>query len=357
VKTRKAFVLALLLFLVMLVSGAMLVIHRGFRATNEASTLEIAAARAVRNYSIPTVARLQKSPLTATQQNLEDGRDAFFAKCQTCHAHDGSGLTPIGQSLYPRAPDLRSASTQNLTDGEIHYIIENGVELTGMPAWDNPHTAENSDTSASNDTWKLVLHVRSLPPQPQQQLQPIQAVTAAHYVGSQACEKCHAEIYRHWKKTPMANVVRDPRQHPDAIIPDLATNNVYKFSRDQVAFVYGSLWKQRFFTQVGDDYFPVPVQWEVVNKKWSKYPPPTGADWWGSFYPADNMHRPTGPLCDGCHSVGYDILTKQVAEWNVGCERWHGPGSEHVSNPTAGNTLNPARMNYVEATDTCIQCH
>ena len=69
----------------------------------------------------------------------------------------------------------------------------------------------------------------------------------------------------------MANVVRDPRQHPDAIIPDLATNNVYKFSKDQVAFVYGSIWKQRYFTKVGDDYFPLPAQWEVVNKKWSKY--------------------------------------------------------------------------------------
>ena len=67
----------------------------------------------------------------------------------------------------------------------------------------------------------------------------------------------------------MANVVRDPRQHPDAIIPDLATNNVFKFSKDQVAFVYGSLWKQRYFTKVGDDYFPLPVQWDVVNKKWS----------------------------------------------------------------------------------------
>jgi hypothetical protein len=65
------------------------------------------------------------------------------------------------------------------------------------------------------------------------------------------------------------STVRDPRQHPDAIIPDLATNNVYKFSKDQVAFVYGSIWKQRYFTKVGDDYFPLPVQWEVVNKKWA----------------------------------------------------------------------------------------
>jgi predicted CXXCH cytochrome family protein len=156
----------------------------------------------------------------------------------------------------------------------------------------------------------------------------------------------------------MANVVRDPRQHPDAIIPDLATNNVLQFSKDQVAFVYGSIWKQRYFTKVGDDYFPLPVQWEVINKKWSKYQvPPTGGDWWAAFYPNDNMRRPTGPLCDGCHSVGYDIHTKQVAEWNVGCERCHGPGSEHVAKPTRANILSPSRMNYVAASDTCVQCH
>jgi predicted CXXCH cytochrome family protein len=69
------------------------------------------------------------------------------------------------------------------------------------------------------------------------------------------------------------------------------------------------------------------------------------------------MKRPTGPLCDGCHSVGYDIRTKQVAEWNVGCERCHGPGSAHVAHPAVDNILNPARTNYVDASDTCIQCH
>jgi len=69
--------------------------------------------------------------------------------------------------------------------------------------------------------------------------------------------------------------------------------------------------------------------------EWLKYHvPDTGADWWTAYYPSDNMQRPTGPTCDGCHSVNYDIHTKQVAEWNVGCERCHGPGSEHVTHPT-----------------------
>ncbi len=351
-KAWKSFLIGSLFILLLGVSFAALWIHRGFRATNQPSRLEISVARFARNFSIPNAARQEKNPLEATPENLEDGREAFAAHCETCHGHDASGLTPVGQSLYPRVPDLRGAQTQHLTDGEIHYIIENGVELTGMPAWGNPHHAKD------DDSWKLVLYIRSLQPLTQEEeSQQKQASASAHYVGSQACEKCHAQIYQHWRKTPMANVVRDPRQYPDAIIPDLSTNKVFKFSKDQVAFVYGSLWKQRYFTKIGDDFFPLPVQWQVANHTWSKYVVPAGGDWWAAYYPPDNLKRPTGPLCDGCHSVGYDIHTKQVAEWNVGCERCHGPGSEHVAHPTRTNIINPAHMDYVAASDTCIQCH
>ena len=57
----------------------------------------------------------------------------------------------------------------------------------------------------------------------------------------------------------MANVVRDPKEHPDAIIPDLSKPDpLVTFTKDDIAFVYGSKWKQRYFTKVGDDYFPLP---------------------------------------------------------------------------------------------------
>ena len=351
-KALQAFALALLLVALVAVIGTGLWIHRGFRATNTPFRLETIVARAARDYAIPAAARREANPFTATARNLQDGRDAFMAHCQECHGPDGSGVTPMGQSLSPRVPNLRTTPTQNLTDGELHFIIANGVELTGMPAW-------SKTLAKDDDNWKLVLYIRNLRPLThQEQAQQAAASASARDVGSQACAQCHTDIYQRWEQTPMANIVRDPRQHPDAIIPDLSTNNVYRFSKDQVAFVYGSLWKQRYFTKIGDDYFPLPAQWEVKNKKWSKYVvPPTGGDWWGAFYPPDNMHRPTGPLCDGCHSVGYDIQTKHVAEWNVGCERCHGPGSEHVAQPVRGTITNPSHLNYVAASDTCIQCH
>jgi predicted CXXCH cytochrome family protein len=191
----------------------------------------------------------------------------------------------------------------------------------------------------------------------QEREQQVATPISEHYVGSQSCQKCHAQIYDRWRKTPMANVVRDPREFPDAIIPDLATNSISKFTKDQVALVYGSIWKQRYFTKRGDDYFPEPVQWDITNRVWRPYFVANGTDWWATLYPPDNMQRPTGPTCDGCHSVDYNIHTKQVAEWNVGCERCHGPGSGHVEHPSRGNTLNPSRMDYVQESDTCIQCH
>jgi len=180
----------------------------------------------------------------------------------------------------------------------------------------------------------------------------------AQYVGSAACKTCHAATYERWSKTRMANVVRDPKEHPDAIIPDLSKADpaIVTFAKDAIAFVYGSKWKQRYFTKVGDDYFPLPAQWDVANQRWSRYLVANGTDWWTAHYPADNMQRPTGPLCDGCHSVNYNIQTKTVTEWNVGCEKCHGPGSLHVARPSRANIVNPARLG-ARGVDVCIQCH
>jgi predicted CXXCH cytochrome family protein len=348
----KTLILAFCCFAIIAVACGLLLIRRGFSARDEPTSLERTVARFVRNLSIPNRVAQEPNPWKPTPDVLKEAREVFTARCATCHGPDGRGQTIVGRNLYPKPPDLRSAFTQKLTDGQIHYIIQNGVRLTGMPAWGNPHEEEGEIS------WKLVLFIRDLRQATTAELtEQREAAASAHYVGSGACQKCHAELYARWKKTPMANVVRDPREYPDAIIPDLATNTVAKFSKDQIAFVYGSVWKQRYFTKVGADYFPLSAQWDVIHKKWLPYFVKPGTDWWEPFYPPDNMQRPTGPTCDGCHSVGYDVRTKQVAEWNVGCERCHGPGSEHVAHPTRDNILNPAKLDYVAATDVCIQCH
>jgi hypothetical protein len=63
----------------------------------------------------------------------------------------------MGRGLYPRVPDMRGARTQSLSDGELFYVIENGVKLTGMPAWGD------SSLESEHASWQLVLFIRHLP--------------------------------------------------------------------------------------------------------------------------------------------------------------------------------------------------
>ena len=134
--------------------GAVLIRH-GFSAKDRPSLLETTAARAARNLAIPSQARSGKNPFPSTAQNLEEGKEHFADHCALCHSNDGGGDTEMGRNMYPKPPDMRLPDTQKLTDGELYYIINNGVRLTGMPAWGDSHSGE--------DSWKLVLFIRHLP--------------------------------------------------------------------------------------------------------------------------------------------------------------------------------------------------
>lgn len=121
------------------------------------SAFETAVARATRSAMIPRGARDLPNPEPATSENIRAGLEHWADHCATCHANDGSGETEIGRSLYPPSPDMRLADTQNLSDGELFYIIENGVKLTGMPAWGT------GTPEGQRDSWHLVQFIRRLP--------------------------------------------------------------------------------------------------------------------------------------------------------------------------------------------------
>src|ERR1700674_4478542 len=92
------------------------------------------------------------------------------------------------------------------------------------------------------------------------------------YVGSATCGDCHQSEYQRWAKTRMANVVTDPHVRPQVIIPDLSkADPLLTFKLDDIALVYGTKWKQRYFTKVGNDYFPLGAQWDVSHKIWRAY--------------------------------------------------------------------------------------
>src|SRR6202165_6106575 len=98
-------------------------VSRGFSTASEPSSIEKLIARTARNFAIPTKARLEVNPWKATPSILKEARENFIARCAVCHGPDGAGQTDIGRNLYPKVPDLQSPRTQNLTDGQIRYII------------------------------------------------------------------------------------------------------------------------------------------------------------------------------------------------------------------------------------------
>jgi len=113
-------------------------IRRGFSARDNPSAIEAFVARTVRKLSIPASERDAKNPFTPTVEVLNEARAHFADHCAACHGNDGSGKTEIGQNLYPKPPDMRQSETQSLTDGQIYYIIHNGIRLTGMPRVGRP---------------------------------------------------------------------------------------------------------------------------------------------------------------------------------------------------------------------------
>jgi mono/diheme cytochrome c family protein len=132
-------------------------LSQGIGTKRTPGPLETAVARRLRSYAIPAAARRQRNPVPAARQAIADGMHHFADHCATCHANDGSGHIEVGEGLSPPAPDMRREPTQGLSDGELFYIIENGVRFTGMPAWG---TGTPDGEAAS---WRLVHFIRHLP--------------------------------------------------------------------------------------------------------------------------------------------------------------------------------------------------
>lgn len=137
-------------------AGGFLVQH-GFSARDEPTAVEAFAARRLRHLSVPRAQRDARNPVPLTPQGLDGARAHFADHCALCHGNDGKGQTTLGRNLYPKAPDMTQPDTQALTDGEIFYLIKNGIRLTGMPAW-------GQDTPEDDQqTWELVHFIRRLP--------------------------------------------------------------------------------------------------------------------------------------------------------------------------------------------------
>lgn len=138
------------------VIGAAWFASQGIGARPAPGPIETRVSRTARHFLVPAGARARTSPAPRTPDTLLAGMEHWADHCASCHGNDGAGQTAMGQNLYPPAPDMRLPATQALSDGELFYIIENGVMLTGMPGW-STGTPEGERSS-----WQLVQFIRRL---------------------------------------------------------------------------------------------------------------------------------------------------------------------------------------------------
>lgn len=157
---KKAVLITLVVVAVAIVVGAIgLVssIRYGFSAHDQPTRVEAMIARTVRNWSIPLDLHHRTNPVSLTPAVLAEARAHWADHCAICHGNDGKGQTDMGMHMYPRPPDMTLRLTQELSDGALFSIIENGIRLTGMPGFGNG-TAESA-----YESWTLVHFIRHLP--------------------------------------------------------------------------------------------------------------------------------------------------------------------------------------------------
>ena len=159
--------------LAILLAGAGVVylktIAHGLSARARPTAFEDFAASIAKDLALPAGVKQQQNPVPASAESLAEARAHWADHCAACHANDGSGQVPMGQGMYPQAPDMRAEKTQRKTDGELFYVIENGIRLSGMPAWGG--TAHGRE-----DSWKLVRFIRHLPTMSPEEIKQLEAL-------------------------------------------------------------------------------------------------------------------------------------------------------------------------------------
>ena len=218
-------------------------------------------------------------------------------------------------------------------------------------------------------------------------------VAAADYVGSEKCGVCHKDMYDKWKGTLHNKSQQELSPTNDSVVVDwkgvlklkggnipeyivkltkqgkeyyatlVDTQNPAKEATYRVVRTYGGWgWKQRYQVEIGNLHYILPIQWNQATSRWVPYNP----QWWYN----ENGSLKTPPArnsfeldCAGCHNTGLTIARSdkgvdvKYSELNTGCEKCHGPGSDHAAGPKAANIINPRKLAYERNIESCGQCH
>jgi S-disulfanyl-L-cysteine oxidoreductase SoxD len=151
----RPFLIIALALIVGMLTIPVLILLRGIRATSpgviESRLMWTAKHRVLVGN------RLEKNPLTADAETLADGKEAFSHFCVNCHGMDGQNTgVPFANKMSPPVPSLAAREIQSYTDGQLKWVIDNGIWPTGMPG--------SRGTLSDEEIWSIVLYLRHLPP-------------------------------------------------------------------------------------------------------------------------------------------------------------------------------------------------
>jgi len=123
---------------------------------SEPSALERQALVTIKHH-VTVRNKSEKNPLPFTPENLADGKEAFGHYCVACHGLDGQNTgVPFASSMSPPLPSLASMEVQSYSDGQLKWVIDNGISPSGMPA--------SKGILSDDEIWSIVLFLRHLPP-------------------------------------------------------------------------------------------------------------------------------------------------------------------------------------------------
>jgi predicted CXXCH cytochrome family protein len=189
------------------------------------------------------------------------------------------------------------------------------------------------------------------------------------FVGSENCKTCHLEHYDSWKMTLHSRMLIPTEGNPHAFVAELdperiradlekikdklkiPVEEVYIPAPEEVDYVIGTQWKQRYLVEKDGIYYIAPVQFNLQTRRWVNY------------HETDWDKRDWLVRCGGCHATGVDLEARTFSEPSIGCEACHGPGSQHISLPRTAvfekreTIVHPAKMTAGIAVQICGSCH
>ena len=163
------FLLGVVFGILLVAAGAAAVIYTGsFNTSAEIppSRTERRIATFALDKSVARRAPNRTNPLSATPENLRGGLAHFRENCLVCHGAPGVDPGEIGQGLNPGAPDLTLPRVQARTDGQLYWLVDEGIRMTGMPAFGPTH--------GENELWQIVAFLRHLPEITEQEIAQLQ---------------------------------------------------------------------------------------------------------------------------------------------------------------------------------------